>query len=320
MNPIHVENHPLSTNWLGERAGERGRLGGWECKNGTAMLNTQRGFSLAWILAAVAALAALAVMGSTVYSTVIGGNQRTSLITTAGQILTQAAYTLNTEVAYNIQGIPVAPPILVASPAPFGGGQVPTTSAAPKRDPWGTALGYCTNAASAQGDPVFAIISAGPDKIFNTPCSQALLGNVSGDDGLRARNVANVKQGVGGTVYFGDPVPTAEDLGNLTLVKVGEMRVVRADASVWINVTGTPGLTGWIRATAYGSGGVAVIGNATAGDNCALFGEGTLARDIQSGDLLVCEEASRVGLEDIDCATNTGKLTIDSIRRLYVCG
>lgn len=280
------------------------------------MSSGQRGFSVAWVLAGVAALASLAVLGSQVFTTIVAGNQRSSLTSASSQILTQAAYTVTTELGYTAAGLPVAAAYLAAMPAPAGGGQLPVASAAPHQDAWGTALGYCTASAAVQGDPVFAVVSAGPDKMFATTCAQALVGTVAGDDGVRFKNVANVKQGVGGTVYFGDPVATADDLGNLALVKPGEMRVVRQNGSVWVNATGTVGQSYWTQASA--GGGFGSVASGLAGDGCA--GEGGLAKDNSTGELLVCEETSRVGFPDETCGTAVGRMSVDSARRIYVCG
>ncbi len=81
------------------------------------------------------------------------------------------------------------------APSPAGGGQLPNSVGASQVDPWGTPLGYCVwdlGAAPAQvGDPlcdagagevaylagghdstqpVFVVLSAGPDRIFQTSC------------------------------------------------------------------------------------------------------------------------------------------------------
>lgn len=74
-------------------------------------------------------------------------------------------------------------------PAPLNGGHVPPTIGASLQDPWGNNYGYCawdhgtvTQAADcggtpkrlkggqAPGNPVVAIISSGPDKVFQTGC------------------------------------------------------------------------------------------------------------------------------------------------------
>jgi hypothetical protein len=210
-----------------------------------ASLKKQKGSALALILGSIVVLGVIGYIGSTIYTSIIGGMQRTNLVVQTSQTITQAMYTLTTETTRNGSGIPVATPFFSAAPSPVGGGQIPASSAAPKSDSFGTVLGYCTNNAAIQSDPVFAVISAGSNKQFDTTCAQALTGVTIGDDKILMRTVANILQGVGGTVYFGDPVSQITTLGGLNPVKAGEFRVVTADGSAWTNKTGTPGQANW---------------------------------------------------------------------------
>ncbi|HRO48918.1 MAG TPA: hypothetical protein PLW75_02155 [Hyphomicrobium sp.] len=80
------------------------------------------------------------------------------------------------------------------APSPSGGGTLPASLGAAKADPWGTPYGYCvwdhgtqsvsddvagcggSGANRLQGgesttEPIIAIISAGPDKVFQTSCA-----------------------------------------------------------------------------------------------------------------------------------------------------
>ena len=205
----------------------------------------EKGSAMALILGAIVILGLIGYLGSTIYTSIIGGMQKTNLVVQSSQSLTQAAYTLTTETSRSVSGIPVAMAFTAATFAPNGGGQIPPTSAAPKTDAFGSPLGYCTNNAIGQGDPVFAVISAGSDKTFQTTCAQALTNGFLGDDKILMRNVANIIGGVGGTVYFGDPVALVTDLASLSVVKPGEFRVVTADATAWVNKTGTPGQANW---------------------------------------------------------------------------
>lgn len=97
-------------------------------------------------------------------------------------------------------------PFNATTPAPTGGGQLPTTMAVNKTDPWGTAYGYCvwnhgtTNSGSCGGSsdringlahatnytayPVLAIISAGPNKTFGTTCNSFATADVNADGDL----------------------------------------------------------------------------------------------------------------------------------------
>jgi formylglycine-generating enzyme required for sulfatase activity len=216
---------------------------------------SQRGSVLLMILAGIATIGVLAMMGSTLLTTMISGNQRSSLSITTGQTLTQAAYTLTTEAdktgSYPVATAPTAWSGTMPSTAPAIGtanavGLIPATSAAPKVDAWSSNFGYCTFTAVAQGNPVFAIISAGPDKVFQTTCTQAFAGTAQGDDGVRWKTATNVLQGVGGTVFFGDPVANLAALNALTTAHVGETRIALDTGYVYVNKAGVPGAGNWL--------------------------------------------------------------------------
>jgi len=86
------------------------------------------------------------------------------------------------------------------APAPVGGGLIPDTMATPKRDPWNTDYGYCVWDHGADIDdagcggasqlrlsgtnvPIWStlsIISAGPDKTFQTSCNDWVDANANG--------------------------------------------------------------------------------------------------------------------------------------------
>lgn len=241
----------------------------------------QSGSVVLYVIAGMAILGMLAIMGSSVFSTIISGNQRSNLSIASAQTLTQAAYVITTE-ANTAGSYPVTSAILVASPAPTGGGQIYAASASPKIDGWGTAIGYCVYAAAAQGDPVFAVVSAGADKTFSTTCAQALVGTAAGDDIVRYKTAINIKQGVGGTVFYGDPVNAVGDLATLT-PRVGEMRLVKTDGVVYINPTGTAGAAS--PTTWFVNQGLQTI---TAGANCDAFPAGAMGKDA-AGDIYTCK-------------------------------
>lgn len=232
-------------------------------------------------LGGLAAFGVLAVLGATVFGAIFSGGQRTQLKNLAGQTLTQTAYVITTE-ANTSGAYPVAAAFKVAAPNPTGGGQIPDASAAPKTDAWATPIGYCTNTASAQSHPVFAVVSAGPDKTFQTTCTQALAGTIAGDDAVRVKSAANVVQGVGGTIYYGDPVADATALSTLVPAqgytpKNGEHRLNKAtgqtvywNGSAWVNQVPTAAM------------------QANSGDNCDAYGIGAQARD-SAGNLMVCQ-------------------------------
>lgn len=88
------------------------------------------------------------------------------------------------------------PQFAVSAAAPAGGGALPALPG-PSLDPWGTGYGYCPaafdplvnvgNRVSVGGTPgaaaiALAVVSAGPDRSFQTSCASALAGTGQGDD------------------------------------------------------------------------------------------------------------------------------------------
>lgn len=228
----------------------------------------QQGLTMAILLAAIIILGILAYIGSTVYTSIVNGNQRANLTIMSSQSLQQAAFTLTSETTRNGSGIPVASAFVSGTTVPTNGGIIPNTSAAPKIDAWGTNIGYCVKAASSQSDPVFAVISAGPNKTFNTTCDQAFANNLIGDDKAIIKTVSNILQGVGGTVYYGDPVATQAELGNLAAVTPGQIRVVTSEGTPWINRTGAAGLSNWEMLIANSSSAISIY---NIGDPCYML-------------------------------------------------
>lgn len=252
----------------------------------------QQGLTMAILLAAIIILGILAYIGSTVYTSIVSGNQRANLTIMSSQALQQGAFILTSETTRNASGIPVASAFGAGNPVPTDGGIIPLTSAAPKVDAWGTNIGYCVKAAASQIDPVFAVISAGPNKTFNTTCEQAFANTLIGDDKVIVKTVASILQGVGGTVYYGDPVTNQADLGNLAAVSPGQIRVVISDGSVWINKTGAVGLTNWVMLTTAGNDTIPIY---TLGQSCvAVDGSGGIKEGIgitaDRGYLLTCQQ------------------------------
>lgn len=260
------------------------------------MRHKQNGNIVALLLAGVAAVAFLSVMGYQVFSLSSASGQN-NLRTQSGSLLSQAAFTLSTEATDpDADGIPETA-AYTAGAGPTGGGVIPITSGAPKTDAWGTSIGFCpwdngsinSSANRITGDNpalqssvVFAVISAGPDKVFQTTCAQAKAGTVQGDDGMRVMNVSQIRQGVGGTVYYGDPV---NDMTALNLLvpasgytpKTGEQRLVKSNNQTWT----------WNGAS-WGATTPMMSLTATAGANCDAYGVGAMAQD-GSGNPMVCQ-------------------------------
>jgi hypothetical protein len=120
---------------------------------------------------------------------------------------------------------------------------------APKTDGYRTKLGYCSwdngNQVTSVGriagtnslsKPVIAVLSSGLDGQYQTTCAD-LAGTAvtKGDDFAVVFNSAQIRQGIGGTIYWGDPVGDIEALGALSPAgaKDGEIRLVGSDNSLW---------------------------------------------------------------------------------------
>ncbi len=159
---------------------------------------------------------------------------------------------------------PEAPPFVTGS-GPAGGGLVPITNGIPQGDGHGARLGYCAwnngaaNGASANllagstnnmGAPTFAVVSSGLDNIFNRSCAEIFAGtNVTNDDFVVPMSTAQIRQGVGGTVYFSDPVADMAALLALTGAKDGELRLNKENNTLWRWNTSGPAAGTWTSAS-----------------------------------------------------------------------
>jgi hypothetical protein len=254
----------------------------------------QRGSVLTLILLGLLAAGILASIAYGSYYQITRGTQDTALRTYSGALLTQAAYTLATE-ASDADADGIAEP-LAGVVALDEGWEIPSTSGAPKADAWGMALKYCpwdnggTNASSgrlsgiAGADPSaiqFALVSAGPDKIFDTTCTQARTGVASGDDGVRNMSVAQLNQGVGGTYFYGDPVGSIAELP-ASGSPVGMMRVAKD--------TQIPYLWNGSAWQALNAGAWLIVAS---GASCTGYPAGTLGRDA-ADELYLCTTTTRI--------------------------
>ncbi|NDP59450.1 MAG: hypothetical protein GZ090_08850, partial [Oxalobacteraceae bacterium] len=191
--------------------------------------------------------------------------------------VTQAAAIITTYIASAVDPdgdpFPEPPPFLTGA-GPAGGGLVPTLPGlgAPISDGYGGKLGYCAwdngaarvstgrlpGNASDTGAITFAVVSAGLDGVFNRSCAQIASGAVfTDDDFVVTKNTEQIRQGVGGTVYFGDPVADVTALGLLTSgIKDGELRLMKSNNTLWRWNAGT-----WEPvANTYAANNVAVTG------------------------------------------------------------
>ena len=142
------------------------------------------------------------------------------------------------------------PPAYLSGAGPTGGGLIPTGLGAPINDGYGAKLGYCAwdngsvmsggnrlnGSAADTGAVTFAVVSAGLDGVFDRTCAQIASGTATTDDDFVVSvSTAQVRQGVGGTIYFADPVADMTALGLLNSASqtVGEMRLVKSDNTLW---------------------------------------------------------------------------------------
>jgi hypothetical protein len=257
------------------------------------MRREQTGSLLTLVLLGLVAAGVLATIAYGSYYQIARGTQDTVLRSNASALLTQAAYTLATESQDSDivkDGITEPPAGLIALD---GGWEIPATSGAPKADAWGSPIKYCpwdnggTNSSAGrltganpalQSSVQFALISAGPDKKFDTSCALALTG-VVGDDGRRVMTVAQLNQGVGGTYFYGDPVANVSALP-LTDTPTGKMRIT-LDTQIPYLWNGTS----WLPLNAVA--GLVVI----SGADCSIYPAGTLGRDA-ADDLYLCKSAA----------------------------
>lgn len=144
------------------------------------------------------------------------------------------------------------------SGAASAGGELPLSSSAPRVDGYGHALRYCAwDNGSVRADatlitgsnipsmtqPIFSVIALGTNGVLETSCASAYAGIAVGDDKLVTMNSAQLKQGVGGTQYFGDPVADLTALNALSVASLrdGELRLLKSDNSMYRYRAGT----GW---------------------------------------------------------------------------
>jgi hypothetical protein len=262
----------------------------------------QQGNVLALVMLGLLAAGVLASIAYGSYYQITRGSADTVNRANASALLTQAAYTLAAEaaVAGDGDGDGITEPI-AGSVALNDGWEVPTSSGAPKADSWGSKLQYCAwdngsvNASAgrltganpaAASNLQFALVSAGPDKSFNTSCAQVLAhyaagaaNLANGDDGVRTLSVAQLNQGVGGTYYYGDAVASVSALP-LTDTPAGKMRIVKDtqlpyvwNGSAWLPVN---------------AGAWLVV---VPGADCSALPAGLLARDA-ADDLYLCKAAA----------------------------
>ena len=225
--------------------------------------SNQHGFALAQTIAAAGLLIVAGTIGyASINGVFLGKNSGLKSQTT--NILNQAAYSIISESTdVDGDGYPESAAQAAGTLVPTSGGVIPSSSSAPKTDSWGTNIGYCswdngsTNTSTNRitGDNpagsssiVFALISAGPDKVFQTSCAQARTGSYQGDDGVRFVSVTQIQQGGYANSFWKEPVADLTELNAIPAGNkvVGETRLVLAlsafyrwDGTNWIATTGS---------------------------------------------------------------------------------
>jgi hypothetical protein len=248
------------------------------------MRRQQQGSILTLVLLGILAVGVLATLAYGSYYQIARGTLDTVNRAHSSALLTQAAYTLATEASDTDMDGTAEPP--AGGSVLNDGWEIPATSGSPKVDAWGSKIMYCPWDNGSVNNPVahrklganpalpnsiqFALVSAGPDKTFNTSCVQAQIG-ANGDDGVRTMSVTQLNQGVGNTYFYGDPVANLAALTALTTTGLppGMIRVTQDTqiSYIWSGASWLP-----LNAGAW------VDGVAGAGTNCSDYLSGTLAR------------------------------------------
>lgn len=135
---------------------------------------------------------------------------------------------------------PAAPAVTAGTGAPVGGGFLPV-GVTPATDAFASPLGYCVGNPSVANDPVYAVISAGPDKAFQTTCTQALAGVHGRDDQVARLTVSQLYSGFSAVSYHGATVQLESQLGSILAPRAGEIRAVNQTGAVYLNPDGTVG-------------------------------------------------------------------------------
>lgn len=265
---------------------------------------------LAMIAAGAAVVGTMAVGA---YS-LVSGNAKLQQVTQTNTILDQAAYSLTTESSESGGNMTLA---CTGCTANMNRVAIPTASTAPKKDAFGKNLVICTPATypltSNQSGVVFALLSSGPNGVMDTTCSTALTGSKTGDDGIRFKTVMDIRKGVGGTVYFGDPVadvgslPTGMKPGEVRFV-IGENKLYQYSGSSWSATTSSSSAI----AAGFSFG---ALSEQTSGSACTTIGQ--LSKDSNSK-VMVCGTNSSI--PGADCSTiGAGVFTYTPSGDQYIC-
>ncbi|MBK3780207.1 hypothetical protein G3A43_08045 [Paraburkholderia aspalathi] len=227
----------------------------WRAGTARRVAHGQRGSVLTYFLflaAAVAVAGAVALTHITALSK-LGSDSR-------GNLLTQRALTILADSAVGLgyaegsdgrPGLPSGLTYVSGTGAPAGGTLLPV-GIGPSRatDAWGSPFGFC-NFASATWNgwntPLFAVVSAGRDRTWQTSCSDVFSGIRRGDDLVRVVSEGDWRaQGTKGkTDAYQPPLALLSQLNTVVPVGPGEMRVVLETKELYVNPTGAMGASNW---------------------------------------------------------------------------
>ena len=124
-----------------------------------------------------------------------------------------------------ILGVPVDPVTQISGVTlptpPTEGGFIPPNVGAPLTDDFGSRLGYCKRGFQSQNTAAtiaLAVVFAGPDRVYNTTCAQALGGTRAGDDYVTTYSAVALNAAQSDTTIASVPnqaalnlIPTAEN-------------------------------------------------------------------------------------------------------------
>ncbi len=215
----------------------------------TSLLYRQKGAVLSYVIVAIGLAGTLAAAAYHGLHTLTRGTTVTANVLRTDAALAQAAYFLAAEGVDGDNDGFTESSAMQAGDGPADGGVIPDTSGAPKTDGWGRALGYCawdagstdSSTGRLSGDnpasptsSVFAVLSPGANGTFDTTCAQSLTGAL-GDDRVVLFTQARIAQGVGGTIFWGDPVADATALNALdtAALREGETRLVKGEDKLY---------------------------------------------------------------------------------------
>jgi hypothetical protein len=187
----------------------------------------QGGGVSATLLIAVAVIIVLSGAAFSLLSSSLGSATTMSRGIANAEILRHAASAIAAASGSDVDGVMLAPPgsllkaAMAGSELPAGGWEIPATLAVRRVDAYGTGIAYCAwnhgssntgagyfngQATATDALTAFAIISAGPDKLFQANCTHARTGTRAGDDVVLAVAQGGLAHTNNGGLAWVDPV------------------------------------------------------------------------------------------------------------------